>query len=63
MGTWVKLGESMLKITDGTHHSPPNSDRGDFLYISAKNIKDEGVMLSNATYVTREVHKDHFFEM
>lgn len=55
---WVRLGESMLKITDGTHHSPPNGDRGDFLYISAKNIKDDGVMLSNATYVTQEVHEE-----
>jgi len=57
---WVKLGESMLKITDGTHHSPPNGDRGDFLYISAKNIKDEGVMLSNATFVTRDIHDEIF---
>ena len=55
---WVKLGNAMLKITDGTHHSPPNCDRGDFLYISAKNIKDEGVLLSNATYVTRDVHDE-----
>ena len=43
---WVRLGEAMLKITDGTHHSPPNSEAGDFLYISAKNIKDDGVLLA-----------------
>jgi len=55
---WVRLGDSMLKITDGTHHSPPNTVSGDFLYISAKNIKDDGVLLSNATYVTREIHKE-----
>lgn len=55
---WVRLGTSMLKITDGTHHSPPNGDQGDFLYISAKNIKEDGVMLSNATYVTEAVHKE-----
>ncbi len=57
---WVRLGEAMLKITDGTHHSPPNSEKGDFLYISAKNIKDDGVLLSNATYVTKEIHKEIF---
>src|SRR5512139_2827346 len=28
---WARLGNCMLKITDGTHHSPPNYDTGDFL--------------------------------
>ena len=55
---WVRLSEIMLKITDGTHHSPPNSDKGDFLYISAKNIKDEGILVSNATYVSRAIHNE-----
>jgi type I restriction enzyme S subunit len=50
----------MLKITDGTHHSPPNFDRGDCLYISAKNIKEDGVLHSNATYVSRTVHEEIF---
>ncbi|WP_027369201.1 restriction endonuclease subunit S [Desulfocurvibacter africanus] len=57
---WVRLGEAMLKITDGTHHSPPNKETGEFLYISAKNIKDDGVLLSNATYVTKEIHEEIF---
>jgi len=55
---WVRLGVALKKITDGTHHSPPNGERGDYLYISAKNIKNEGVQLSNATYVTKEVHEE-----
>jgi type I restriction enzyme S subunit len=55
---WVRLGNCMLKITDGTHHSPPNTESGDCLYISAKNIKDDGVLLGNATYVTKEVHDE-----
>jgi len=55
---WVRLGEALKKITDGTHHSPPNGDQGDYLYISAKNIKPEGILLSNATYVDKEVHKE-----
>jgi type I restriction enzyme S subunit len=57
---WVRLGDSMVKITDGTHHSPPNTDTGEFLYISAKNIKDDGVLLSNTTYVTKEIHEEIF---
>jgi len=57
---WVRLGDAMVKITDGTHHSPPNNDTGDFLYISAKNIKEDGVLLSNATYVTEDVHNEIF---
>jgi type I restriction enzyme S subunit len=38
---WVRLGDALLKITDGTHHSPPNGPKGDFKYITAKNIKSK----------------------
>lgn len=55
---WVRLGASMLKITDGTHHSPVNTEVGDFLYISAKNIKNDGVLLVNSTYVTKAIHEE-----
>ena len=55
---WEYLGNSMLKITDGTHHSPANVENGDFKYVSAKNIKSKGVKLSNITYVTEEAHKE-----
>lgn len=55
---WEYLGVSMLKITDGTHHSPTNVENGDFKYISAKNIKEKGIKLSNITYVTKEAHKE-----
>jgi type I restriction enzyme S subunit len=54
---WCRLGEGMLKITDGTHHSPPNIEKGAFKYVSAKNIKTDGVQLSNITYVTKEHHE------
>lgn len=56
--TWCYLGESMLKVTDGTHHSPPNVENGAFKYVSAKNIKNDGVQLSNITYVTKERHEE-----
>lgn len=52
------LGNVMLKITDGTHHSPPNGENGEHLYISAKNIKSHGVLTSNATYVSQKIHDE-----
>ena len=55
---WTRLGDAASKITDGTHHSPPNTAQGDFKYISAKNIKSWGIDLSNVTYVTRSVHEE-----
>lgn len=55
---WVRLGSALKKITDGTHHSPPNVETGDFKYISAKNIKSWGVELAGVTYVTTEIHNE-----
>ena len=55
---WVRLADILTKLTDGTHHSPPNGPEGEFLYITAKNIKDDGVKLHNATYVSRKVHEE-----
>ena len=44
------------KITDGTHNSPSNERKGDFLYITAKNIKFSGVDLTDVSYVSKEIH-------
>jgi len=55
---WARLGDALLKITDGTHHSPPNGPKGEFKYITAKNIKSEGINLSNITYVSKAVHEE-----
>ena len=55
---WVRLSVATNKITDGTHHSPPNLPQGEFKYISAKNIKSWGVDLSGMTYVTKEIHEE-----
>ena len=49
-----------MKITDGTHHSPDNFPVGEYKYITAKNIKAEGIVLDDITYVTSEVHKEIF---
>lgn len=59
---WVKkkLGEVCTKIVDGTHHSPTNTPEGEYPYITAKNIKHNGIDLSNITYVTRDIHREIF---
>ncbi len=55
---WVRLGEICKKITDGTHHSPINTPVGDYMYVTAKNIKSTGVELSDITYVTKGIHDE-----
>jgi type I restriction enzyme S subunit len=55
---WVRLGSAAKKITDGTHHSPANFPTGDYLYLSAKNIKPWGIDLSSATYVPKHIHDE-----
>jgi type I restriction enzyme, S subunit len=57
---WVRLGDMLLKLTDGTHHSPPNTEQGEYKYITAKNIKNFGIDLNGITYVSREVHRSIF---
>ncbi|NLW46502.1 MAG: N-6 DNA methylase [Firmicutes bacterium] len=54
----VKLGEVCERIMDGTHFSPTNVDKGDRLYITAKNIKEHGVDLSNISYITQKDHEE-----
>lgn len=51
------LGEICELLTDGTHHSPRNDPSGDFAYITAKNIKWEGINVSNLTYVSAADHE------
>lgn len=55
---WTRLGEICSKITDGTHHSPINTEKGEYKYVTAKNIKYEGIDLSNISYVSRAVHNE-----
>lgn len=56
---WVEgeLREVCELITDGTHHSPPNGQTGDFKYVTAKNIRRHGLDLTNITFVDRDTHK------
>ena len=52
------LDDVCTKIVDGTHNSPVNSSKGDYMYVTAKNIKTWGLDLSNITYVTSEIHRE-----
>jgi type I restriction enzyme S subunit len=54
----VSLPEVCAKITDGTHHSPENRPVGNYLYVTAKNIKANGLDLSEITYVDDETHRE-----
>lgn len=47
-------------IVDGTHHSPQSLPNGDYLYITAKNIKEHGFDLTEITYVTEFQHREIF---
>jgi type I restriction enzyme S subunit len=55
---WTRLSEVCTKVQDGTHFSPPNSpDLKDGVpYVTAKNIKPQGIDLSNITYISRLAH-------
>jgi len=53
----VELGEVCERIMDGTHFSPVSKESGDFLYITAKNIKVSGIDLNKVAYVDEESHK------
>ena len=52
------LDEVCSKITDGTHHSPPNTPSGEYKYITAKNIKPWGLDLTDLTFVSKDIHKE-----
>jgi len=53
-----KLGEICRKITDGTHHSPKNTNEG-YKYVTAKHIKNCKLDFnSNPTYVSETDHKE-----
>ena len=60
MESWrtVTFKDACLKITDGTHHSPVNTPTGEYMYVTAKNIKETGIDLTNITFVSKDVHDE-----
>ncbi|MDD5301284.1 MAG: N-6 DNA methylase [Gallionella sp.] len=53
----VELGKACEKIMDGTHFSPSNTETGDRLYITSKNVRENYLDLSNISYVSEEDHR------
>jgi type I restriction enzyme S subunit len=53
----ISLGE-ICKINDGTHFSPKNTGDGEFMYITAKNIKPYYIDLTKISYISAEDHKE-----
>jgi type I restriction enzyme S subunit len=55
---WCDITDIISKLVDGTHHSPKNFPMGDFMYVTAKNIKTNGICLDNITYIDSETHNE-----
>ncbi len=54
----VRLGDVCERIMDGTHFSPKSTERGEFRYITAKNIKEWGLSLDDVTYLSKSDHDE-----
>ncbi|RSO32500.1 MULTISPECIES: restriction endonuclease subunit S [Acinetobacter calcoaceticus/baumannii complex] len=54
---WSKydISEVTEYLVDGTHFSPKSTD-GEFKYITSKNIRNDGLDLSNISYISRDEH-------
>jgi len=55
---WCKITDVVDKLTDGTHNSPKSYPSGAYMYVTAKNIKRDGIDVSNITYVTEDIHRE-----
>jgi len=53
---WVQVQDICSKITDGEHSTPKRSESGHYL-ISARNVTNDGISLSDVDYVPTEVFK------
>ncbi|MEW8579629.1 MAG: restriction endonuclease subunit S [Candidatus Thiodiazotropha sp.] len=53
---WAKILQVSTKITDGEHFKPPTEESGVY-FLSAKDIREEGVNLENPLYISEETAK------
>jgi type I restriction enzyme S subunit len=53
-----RLAYQIDLLVDGTHHSPESYPEGDYLYITAKNIKEHGFDFSNISYISSSDHDE-----
>ena len=52
-----ELGKACETIMDGTHFSPSNTETGERLYITSKNVRENYLDLSNISYISEEDHR------
>lgn len=59
---WARFGDVCKAIKDGTHFSPQKQHSEDgknrYLYITSKNIRDQGMVFNNVAYIDEAVHKE-----
>lgn len=66
LGSWKtsKFSDVCDKITDGTHHSPkkidPDPSPEKYLYITSKNIRNDGMDLTKIGYIDSKLHNEIF---
>ena len=57
-GDWAKykIAEATEYLVDGTHFSPKTTE-GKFKYITSKNIRNDGLDLTNISYISKDEHE------
>ena len=54
---WVRLGEILLKLTDGTHSTPKYTDSG-VPFLSVKDVSAGKLNFSNCKYISEQEHEE-----
>lgn len=54
---WCRLGEILLKLTDGTHSTPKYTEKG-IPFLSVKDMSSGVLDFSNCKYISVEEHKE-----
>jgi type I restriction enzyme S subunit len=52
----MKLNHIVELLVDGTHFSPKSSFEGEYKYVTAKNIRENGFDFTELTYITKKDH-------
>ena len=55
---YVEFEKVTSLITDGTHNSPQTSDKGDYRYVTSKNVRRSISISQSAAYVSESVHRE-----
>lgn len=51
------IGDNCSRVMDGTHFSPSPKASGDYLYITSKNIRNDGLCLRDIEYISKVEHE------